>query len=128
MSKFVIDSWAWIEYFDGSEKGRKVRNIVEDSHNEIITPWINVAEIVSIAKRKGKDYENISDILFSLASVFTGDEEFAVAVGKRHAEIKSKIKDFGLADACVLATAEKINARIVTGDPHFKNMKNVVML
>ena len=52
----------------------------------------------------------------------------AILTGQKHAEMKSKIKDFGLADACVLAGAEKINAKILTGDPHFEGIKNAVMI
>lgn len=124
----MIDSWAWIEYLDGTEKGRKVQEIVENAENEIITYWINISEIISVAKRKDMDYQSISSVLQSITRIFVGDVNFAVFVGKRHAEIKAKMKDFGLIDACVLATAEKKGAKIVTGDPHFKTVKNVIML
>ncbi len=128
LTKFVIDSWAWIEYFTGSESGKKAKTIIENPENHIITHWINISEVVSISKRKEKDYKTISETLLSISEIFVGDNDFAVFVGQKHAEIKAKIKDFGLIDACVLATAEKTGAKIITGDPHFKGMKNVVML
>jgi predicted nucleic acid-binding protein len=37
-------------------------------------------------------------------------------------------KDFGLADAYVLATARQLKSKVLTGDPHFKNLKEAVML
>lgn len=128
MTRYVVDTWAWIEYLDGSSRGQAVREIVENKKNEIITHWNCLAEIVSVASRKNKDYKAILDRLFSLSVIFSGDSEFGVTVGKRHAEIKSKIKDFGLVDACILATAEKMNAKILTGDPHFKGLKESVMI
>ncbi len=51
------------------------------------------------------------------------DINFSKEVGIACAKIKKKIKDFGLADAFVLITA-----KILTGDPHFKGMNNVVYL
>lgn len=45
-----------------------------------------------------------------------------------HAEIRQVEKDFGLADACVLATARKLKSKVLTGDPHFKNVKEAVMI
>jgi predicted nucleic acid-binding protein len=38
------------------------------------------------------------------------------------------MKDFGLADAYVLATARKLKSKILTGDPHFKGMKEAVLI
>ena len=128
LTKFILDTWAWVEYFEGSIKGEKVKHIIEDQKNEIIINIVNVSELVSVVDRKNFDSEKLLSIVFSICSVFSGDNAFSIYVGKRHAEIKSKIKDFGLLDAFILCTAEKINAKIVTGDPHFKNMKNVIML
>ncbi len=47
MSKYVLDSWAWIEYFEGSPKGERVKDIISDSRNEILTHSVSVAEIIS---------------------------------------------------------------------------------
>ena len=128
MTKIVVDTWAWIEYLQGSLSGEKVKGIVENKENAIITPWFNIAEISSIVHRKNLDYKIISESIFSISEVFLGDVGFALAVGRRHSEIRTKIKDFGLGDACILAAAEKLNAKILTGDPHFKGMKNVIMI
>ena len=38
------------------------------------------------------------------------------------------MKDFGLADAYVLATAKMLKAKVLTGDAHFKNMKNLALI
>jgi len=128
LTRFVVDGWAWIEYFEGTLKGKKVKEIVENSDNDIFTHLMNVSEVASAASRKNMDCDSIIDVIISISSVYTGDEKFAANVGKRHAEIRRKVRDFGLIDACVLATAEKMNAKILTGDPHFNEMKNVVML
>ena len=29
MTKIVIDAYAWIEYFEGSERGKKVKELLE---------------------------------------------------------------------------------------------------
>ena len=128
MTKFIIDTWSWIAYFSGEQKGEKVKVIVEGKNNEILTHWIAVAEIVSIAKRKNLGVEQIIQGLFALSRFISGSGEFAVKAGMRHAEIRERIKDFGLIDACLLVAAEEANAKLVTGDPHFKGMKNVIMI
>jgi predicted nucleic acid-binding protein len=42
--------------------------------------------------------------------------------------MRKTLKDFGLADAYVLATARRLNAIILTGDLQFKNIKDAVMI
>ena len=42
--KYVIDSYAWIEYFMGTKAGEKVKAIIENS-DEKITPTICLAEV-----------------------------------------------------------------------------------
>ena len=46
--KYIIDSYAWIEYFMGTEAGEKVKPLIEDAE-EKITPTICLAEIYSKA-------------------------------------------------------------------------------
>jgi predicted nucleic acid-binding protein len=42
--------------------------------------------------------------------------------------LRKRIKDFGPADSFVLATAKVLKAKIVSGDEHFKNLKNVIFI
>ena len=43
-------------------------------------------------------------------------------------EIRKKIQNFGMADCVILLTARKLNAKIITGDLHFKGFKEAVMI
>ena len=43
--RYLIDSYAWIEYLEGTREGEKVKNLIEDSQNESITNVLNVAEL-----------------------------------------------------------------------------------
>lgn len=43
-------------------------------------------------------------------------------------KMKLKVKDFGMIDALILASARKRGLKILTGDKHFENFENVVML
>ena len=40
---FVLDTFAWVEYFIGSERGERVKNFIET--NNCVTPTIVIAEI-----------------------------------------------------------------------------------
>ncbi|MBI4018403.1 MAG: PIN domain-containing protein [Candidatus Aenigmarchaeota archaeon] len=128
MPKFVVDSWAWIEYLEGTGKGEKVREIVLDEKNEVYTNLINLSEIASVASRKSMDIDFAFNAVVSSSSIIGIDENFCKEAGKFHGKMRKKIRDFGMGDAFVAVTARKLNARILTGDQHFKGFKNATII
>ena len=126
--RYVIDAHAWIEYFIGSERGNKVKKILESNENEIFSSIITIAEVVSITKRENRDAEQKYIDIINLSKIFFLNTELAKEAGVLHAETKREIKDFGLADIFVLLTARKLGAKIVTGDPHFKGFKEAILI
>lgn len=43
--RYVIDSFAWLEYFMGTAAGRKVASVIGSETDEKITPSICLAEV-----------------------------------------------------------------------------------
>jgi predicted nucleic acid-binding protein len=57
------------------------------------------------------------------------EEELARAAGELNFERKKKVKGWGMADSIILATARRAGSRIVTGDPHFRDLtEEAIML
>ncbi len=123
----VVDTHAWIEYFKGSQAGEKVKEIIEHD-SEIISSIITVAEISSTLRRADEDVEHAYKTITNLSKIHFLSPEFAKEAGILHAETRKKVKDFGMADAIILLTARKLNAKILTGDPHFKGFKEAVLV
>jgi predicted nucleic acid-binding protein len=128
LNKYVIDAWAWIEYFIGSQYGAKLNEILEDASTEVYTCAITVAEVISKTVREGRDVEAAYDMLLSNSQVINADEEVSKQAGLLHAEMRKTKKDFGLADAYVLATAKELKAKILTGDAHFQNLNDIFLI
>lgn len=128
MTKIVIDAYTWIEYLEDSEKGRKAAETIEDNSNEIFTSSATVAEVISKFLRANKDVKIAINCLNNVSNVVSVNQEIANLAGHMHYEAKKKNKDFGMLDAFVAATARKLSAKILTGDPDFKNFKDVVMI
>lgn len=126
--RYIIDAYAWIEYFIESEKGKKIKEVIESQDNEIFVSIITIAEVSSVGVREKRDVELGNKVILSLSSVHFINLELAKEAGILHAEIRKKIKDFGLADAIVLLTARKLNAKVLTGDPHFKRFKEAILI
>jgi predicted nucleic acid-binding protein len=126
---YVVDAYSWIDYFDGNTAGQKVKVHIENPANEIITNILNLAEISSFLKRRNTEKtEEVFNVLFSISKIYNFDSEFSKNAGLLHAEIRKRIKDFGLIDAFVLLTARKLKAKIITGDEHFRNIKETILI
>ncbi|HZY93736.1 MAG TPA: AbrB/MazE/SpoVT family DNA-binding domain-containing protein [Candidatus Bathyarchaeia archaeon] len=57
MTRYVVDAYAWIEYLDGSARGARVRDLLEDSDNTILASVVKLAELISEFIRKNRDPE-----------------------------------------------------------------------
>lgn len=123
---FVVDSWAWIEYFDGSPSGEKIKGYVENEKNIVYTSSVTLAEVVSKFLRKHLDPHQAVKGISTLSIILPVDSDIATFAGELHADIRAHVKDFGLADAFVFAAARKKGAKILTGDPHFKGFKEAI--
>jgi PIN domain nuclease of toxin-antitoxin system len=127
--KYVIDSYAWIEYFMGTKAGGKVKPIIEGLE-EKITPTICLAEVY--AKTTKVESEELAEkqrtFIKERSALASLDETIAVESAKIDVTMKQKIKGWGLADSIVYATGLMKKAEIVTGDKHFQNLKNVFFI
>jgi predicted nucleic acid-binding protein len=124
--RYVMDAYAWIEYLIGSELGTKVKTILDDESNEVFTCAVTVAEVVSKTIREWRNAETAYNILTGNSVIVDVDSEISRDAGTLHADVRKTKKDFGLSDAYVLAVSKITESKILTGDPHFEGIKNVI--
>ena len=127
--KYVIDSYAWIEYFMGTRMGETVKSLIENSE-EKFTPTICMAEVYG--KTLKVESQELAEkqrayIKEKSALVFL-DETIAVESARLNVKMRKEIDGWGLADSIVYATATIKKAEVVTGDEHFKKLKNVLFI
>ena len=127
--KYVIDSYAWIEYFMGTKTGEKVKATIE-GQEEKITPTICLAEIYAKTLRvENQELAEKQRIFIKEKSALVAlDELIALESAKIQNRMKNEIDGWGLADSIVYATGQIKRAEVVTGDEHFKNLKNVIFI
>ena len=101
---------------------------MEEENTETYTCAVTVAEVVSKTAREGRDAATAYDILLSNSQVVNVDEEISREAGMLHSEMRKTKKDFGLADAYVLAIARRINSKVLTGDFHFRGVKEAALI
>lgn len=128
MSKYIVDAWAWVEYLIGSEHGERVNEILVEDGSEAYTCAITLAEVISKVAREGRDTQAAYAMLSGNSQIVNLDEVLSLEAGLLHFEMRKTSKDFGLADAYVLATARKLKSKVLTGDPHFKGLKEAIFI
>ncbi len=120
----LLDSWAWLEMFRGTNAGKKV---------------------FDATKGAGKVYTTVANV-YEVMYRLEEDEGFTAAVMKKEfIETQATVLDITMAtiakaldvrkkeklpaiDAFTLASAQLKGARLATGDPHFRNVKGILYL
>ena len=122
----VLDSFAWIEYFNGTSAGVKVQDFLLSGL--AVTPAIVVAELSEKHRRLEREFGSKYDFVRARTSIVALEEELARAAGELNFERKKRVKGWGMADSIILATARQTGSRVVTGDPHFRDLEEAIMI
>ena len=116
----VVDTYAWIEYFRGSNFGRAIKEEIEQNDN--LTPTIVIAEISKVFTDLGrKDLEEKLDFIRSKSNVVDLDEATAISAGCIRSTMSHS--GMGIVGCILLAVARSYSVKVLTGDKHFKNLK-----
>jgi len=126
--RYVLDTFAWVEYFRGTEKGKTVRDCIGEG--DCATPTMVLAELSDVYERgKNKYWERDLAFIISKTTIINLDQNIAIQAGKVKSIIREKHSTkFGLADAIILTTAQELKAKVVTGDQHFEKLSDIVLL
>ena len=118
----ILDSFAWIEYLKGSDRGAPVKGYV-DGNEPLYTPTICLTEVKGRYLRDGRNPSGALEFIAERSFVLPLTQEIAL----RAADVK---QSHGLhtVDAVVYATGLQRKAVVVTGDQHFSNLPNVEMI
>jgi len=124
---FVIDSYAWIEYFRGTKAGEKAKKFIEGER--AATATITIAELKEKYLRESwKYFDGDLSFIASMTLIINLDKNISVRAGEANASMKTRVKGWGIADSIVLATAQVENAKVVTGDEHFRGLTEAVLI
>lgn len=128
--RFVLDAWAVLALLQKEEPAAsRVKRLLEDaeeSNIELFISIINLGEVIyRIGKTKGENeaQETLDEIRrLSLTVVPATEEAVFAAVGfkMRYA--------ISYADAFAVATAEDLDAVLVTGDPEIEQLENRIRI
>ena len=116
--KVLPDTFAFIEFFNGTEKGKVIRKYLQK--DEVLLSSICIYEILYIigknySKKKANEYYRSLKTHYEIVPV---DENIATTA----VDIKRKY-NMPLADCLIYASAKENQAKVISGCKHFKKLK-----
>jgi len=131
--RYVIDAYAWIEYFRASKHGEAAKRYIEGG--EAATPTIVVAEVsrkllkeIEAGNETREGRMKRLEFIRAATQIVELNFEIAKEAGEVDAEMKRRMKGWGLADSIILCTARTVNGKVVTGDEHFRGLKETIYI
>ena len=125
--KLIIDAHSWIEYLNGGAAGEKLSKMLKGDNDIYVLP-ITIAEVVGKVKGANGNVETAYSAIIKNAKIQESTPKMAKDAGLLYVEIRKKIPNFGLVDSIIISTAKITGAKVVTGDPHFKQFKEAIIL
>ena len=118
----TLDSSAWIEYFAGSESGKIVKEYIDGS-DTIYSSTIALFEIKHKYIREGKEWTERMDFIIERSVIVDVDTDLSLLA----ADLRHNLHLHSL-DALIYATSKTTKSTLITKDPHFKDIQDVLML
>ena len=125
---YIIDSYAWVEYFLGSRKGEVLRVLFLDEKNRFYTIECCLAEIKGWSLRERKAFDELFAIIRTNSTMLPLNEQDWINAGQERFEQRKTRAQFGLIDATLLVKQKELSCKIISGDPHFRGLKDIVFL
>ena len=131
--RYVIDAYAWIEYFRASKFGEVAKKYIES--DDAATPTIVVSEISRKLLRETELGNETRagrlkrlEFIRATSQIVDLDFEIAAEAGEIDLDMKKKVKSWGLADSIILCTARTAKGKVITGDEHFRGLEETIFI
>jgi ribonuclease VapC len=128
--KRLLDSYALLAYLNKEDGFEKVRNVLANAQKSslpVLMNELNVGETYYILfrKRGHEQAEYFLDTVLAGLPISMISNDFNAVISA--AKIKAR-HALSFADCFAVATAQRENAVILTGDPEFKNVEKLVKI
>lgn len=126
---FILDSFALLAYLTDEPSAARIEKLIEDAKNaecRLLLPLINLGEILYIIERRG-DVPIAQETLALLRQlpieILPADEQAVFSA----THIKAN-HSLSYADAFVVAAALRQGAGVLTKDPEFQSVKELIAI
>lgn len=125
----ILDSFALLAYLTDEPSAARIEQLIKDAKEEnchLFLPLINLGEILYITERRGgvaKAQDTLALLRQLPIEILPADEQAVFSA----AHIKANFT-LSYADAFVVAAAQKEGAIVLTSDPEFQSVKDLIAI
>ncbi|HLD75559.1 MAG TPA: PIN domain-containing protein [Candidatus Norongarragalinales archaeon] len=122
----LLDTHSWVDVLTGNPRALQIEKLVGERSLSTAAPTLS--ELTSWSLKNQLNLEKILEKVIEESSILPFSESIAKLAGRIHFDCRKTIKGFGMVDAMIYGTALENNLTLVTGDPHFKDLPNVLFI
>ena len=127
MNNLVVDTSAWVEYFSGSEKGRKVEQIISNN-TFLLTSGVIILEVAVNDLKQGHDPALHTQAILSMARTIAFDSTLGLKTANLYVTLRKKKEKTSMSDAHIVAIAAVHHAAILTCDFDFSGLPHTTVI
>ena len=126
---FILDSFALLSYLTDEPSAARIEMLIKDARKEkcrLLLPLINLGEVLYITEHRGgvsKAQDTLALLMQLPIEILPADEQAVFSA----AHIKANYT-LSYADAFIVANAQKEGAIVLTNDPEFQSVKELVTI
>lgn len=124
---YILDAFALMAYLKGEPSARRVRDLFSDGENgkcKIHISVINLGEVLYNLERNfglGRVHETLTIIQSLAVEIVSADDQTVFAA----AHVKANYS-ISYADAFAIVAAQKLGGIVITGDPEFSEVTELI--
>jgi predicted nucleic acid-binding protein len=126
MSEALLDASALVEFFEGTERGAVVCDLIETGSAAVTL--LSIAETADVFARKSRPFAEESQFIKTHIRIIPLSFTTCVAAGAFKNTRRASVSSFGLADALLYLTAQERGLTLVTKDNDFAGLDSVQLL
>lgn len=131
MTEYLLDTWAWIEFYTGSEKGEKIYQVLE-SDERCFTSIISLAELSDNFHagnlESDHSWDQIRKFIEAKTTIISLEPGTCKTAGESKNKERKKHPEISLIDTIILSQAREKELKIITGDKHLQNREETAEL
>lgn len=123
----LLDTSAWIEFLQGTEKGAKVNEHIKKE--ELFASLATIPELVQWCLRT--KLENAAATIETIkqnSQILAITEHIGIRAGELNYQRKKEGKKWGMMDSIIVATAQVYGLKILTKDNAFRDLAEAEVL
>jgi predicted nucleic acid-binding protein len=120
----LFDTSAWIEFFEGTNKGEYVKSLFSGSFTSAIT----LAEICAWYEKNDKNPASAIAKIKKISMIIPVHEEALINAGFVYSQLRKQRKKIGLIDAIIYVTSQLHGLVLLTKDTDFRRLPGVELV